>query len=596
MLAMLSSAPAAMRHVSMAGVLEHGAGELLDHHQPAIPDVLVFTYRINLITASNIELDDTDLLLQNNVMQTIRTHNSSGRVHVNFYDDDACEELLHFHSPGLVPYFVHEERGSYKGDICRGAALIATGGLYFDVDMESRIDSRMLIRNDTRFVSPQIVNENGKPKNESAIGGFFQSFIAATPNHPIMREYLEQILFWYEAEQPNLNPRFHDEQEGRITPYKTLNRAGQNTAVGDYQCFPELLGVCMLARAFQKIGEEKRQIWWELRHRDLPSDELRLTLGEQAGVGSGCNYVVFDPVAQTVPFWSRTVGASPILCRTDERTIKVSREKAGAPEIPNLLIFTHRLNLLRAKEEELQGAELALRSNAQNTIELHRDQNATVVFHDDASCVQLLQDVEPRLVRHWQNETRDMYRSALCRGAALLKTGGLLFDAELECRLDVRRLIFAHTRFVAPFAVPHNIAPDGKDPVLTGRVFLPSFLGAAPRHPIIRNFVARMLAWYEGGQPTFDNCDSDFMGSCLLLRAFNAVGEERRQMWEEMHANDIPADEIRRSVGSQDGEGCCCNFLVYDKLTRKIPFWSHAVGANPGTCDARSSSDDGWSW
>jgi len=41
-------------------------------------------------------------------------------------------------------------------------------------------------------------------------------------------------------------------------------------------------------------------------------------------------------------------------------------------------------------------------------------------------------------MRHWRNETRDMHRSALCRGAALLKTGGLVFDAELECRLDVR--------------------------------------------------------------------------------------------------------------------------------------------------------------
>ena len=68
------------------------------------------------------------------------------------------------------------------------------------------------------------------------------------------------------------------------------------------------------------------------------------------------------------------------------------------------------------------------------------------------------------------------------------------------------------------------------------------------------------------------------------------------QVWEEMHANDIPADEIRRSLGAQDGEGCCCNFLVYDKLTRKIPFWSHAVGANPETCDVRSSSGDGWGW
>ena len=64
----------------------------------------------------------------------------------------------------------------------------------------------------------------------------------------------------------------------------------------------------------------------------------------------------------------------------------------------------------------------------------------------------------------------------------------------------MRKLIFAHTRFVAPFAVPHNVALDGKEPVLTGRVFLPSFIGAAPRHPIISDFVSRTLDWYEGSQ------------------------------------------------------------------------------------------------
>ena len=108
--------------------------------------------------------------------------------------------------------------------------------------METIVDSRTLIRNDTRFVSPQIVNDQGKPMDEARIGGFFQSFIAATPNHPILREYLDQILYWYEADQPNLNPSHHDAEEGRITPYKVLNRAGTNTAVGEYQCFPELLG------------------------------------------------------------------------------------------------------------------------------------------------------------------------------------------------------------------------------------------------------------------------------------------------------------------------------------------------------------------
>ena len=96
-------------------------------------------------------------------------------------------------------------------------------------------------------------------------------------------------------------------------------------------------------------------------------------------------------------------------------------------------------DLLQAKKEELQSTALqALRANAQNTIELHRDQNASVLFYDDAACARLVQEVEPRLLRHWRNETRDMYRHALCRGVALLKTGGLVFDAELESRIDVR--------------------------------------------------------------------------------------------------------------------------------------------------------------
>ena len=85
------------------------------------------------------------------------------------------------------------------------------------------------------------------------------------------------------------------------------------------------------------------------------------------------------------------------------------------------------------------------------------------------------------------------------------------------------------------------------------------------------------------------------LGMGMRHRA-NSRAPNPHQVWEEMHANDIPADEIRRSLGAQDGEGCCCNFLVYDKLTRKIPFWSHAVGANPETCDVRSSSGDGWGW
>jgi hypothetical protein len=313
------------RQVSMAGVLEHGAGELVDH-QPAIPDVLIFTYRIDLLSVSNVELDDTDLLLRNNVLRTINMHNSSGKVRVKFYDDDACEDLLHYHAPGLVPYFLHEERGAYKGDICRGAALVATGGLYFDVDMETRVDARTLIGRATRFVSPAVVHKcsqaalfgcpgagNKSFPVSAKIDGFFQSFIGVAPNHPIMRDYLEQMLAWYEADQPSLNQRRLEKDE--------RPRAVVLHDPEEYRCDPELLGVCMLARSAAKVGEEKRQIWWELKSNDLPTKELQLSVGKQAGVGDGCNYLVFDPVARVVPFWSREDDAA----RPTSRTCSFSR-------------------------------------------------------------------------------------------------------------------------------------------------------------------------------------------------------------------------------------------------------------------------------
>ena len=70
-----------------------------------------------------------------------------------------------------------------------------------------------------------------------------------------------------------------------------------------------------------------------------------------------------------------------------------------------------------------------------------------------------------------------------------------VFEAALE----------ATTEEIKP--IPEQLAARGRCKFtvnevarLTGRVFLPSFIGAAPRHPIISDFVSRTLDWYEGSQ------------------------------------------------------------------------------------------------
>jgi mannosyltransferase OCH1-like enzyme len=51
-------------------------------------------------------------------------------------NDSDCEQLIEIASPSVVPHFLDERTGMYRGDICRVAALYLHGGYYFDLDME----------------------------------------------------------------------------------------------------------------------------------------------------------------------------------------------------------------------------------------------------------------------------------------------------------------------------------------------------------------------------------------------------------------------------------------------------------------------------
>jgi hypothetical protein len=74
----------------------------------------------------------TNAFTKHNESSTI----SSDNIRVTCMDNNYCRRLIESVYPDLVQYFDTEPEGSYKGDICRLAALYLHGGYYFDVDIE----------------------------------------------------------------------------------------------------------------------------------------------------------------------------------------------------------------------------------------------------------------------------------------------------------------------------------------------------------------------------------------------------------------------------------------------------------------------------
>jgi len=166
-----------------------------NNHQHSIPPTIIFTYHTNLLTTPVEELvDEEDVALSQNVKNIISLHPESK---VRFLNDDDCLNSIQYalgKDTNLTTYFTNESQGMYKADICRGAALYETGGLYFDIDIEPRMALWDVIAPRTEFVTTFV------HKDSNHLGGFFQAFIGVTPRHEIMKRYLELFVKYYEGE------------------------------------------------------------------------------------------------------------------------------------------------------------------------------------------------------------------------------------------------------------------------------------------------------------------------------------------------------------------------------------------------------------
>ena len=167
------------------------------NHDRSIPNILIFTYDKNVLTAPIIELNLMEQVFQNNTLNTISLHPGA---QVRFLDDNDCIaaiQSVYNNSTNMVHHFQVETEGMYKGDICRGAALYQTGGIYLDMDLVARMTLWDVIPPEVDFVVPQ---ENAKP--DPRYRTFYQAFIAAAPRHVVIRSYLDLFEAFYNKRIP----------------------------------------------------------------------------------------------------------------------------------------------------------------------------------------------------------------------------------------------------------------------------------------------------------------------------------------------------------------------------------------------------------
>jgi mannosyltransferase OCH1-like enzyme len=240
------------------------------NHRHKIPNIMYFTYSYNLLDVKdrNDFKDSEDFILAENVRNTISLHPNTKVVFLT--DADCLEYVRDIAIDGLESFFLKEEKGMIKADICRGAALYKTGGLYFDVDLQARASVWDLINSNLEFVVP-LVHKDHKVK-----GSFFQAFIAITAHNPIMIRYLQMFVEYYEGKRSTNTPS---------------------------------IGVVLLREAYDDIKdnhfEDVTMFWQETKYKKDKFPDVEPTSGERRA----CHMIVNIPSTSTVPFYSRVRGS-----------------------------------------------------------------------------------------------------------------------------------------------------------------------------------------------------------------------------------------------------------------------------------------------
>jgi hypothetical protein len=177
-----------------------------------------------------------------------------------------------------------------------------------------------------------------------------------------------------------------------------------------------------------------------------------------------------------------------------------------------------------------------LYNNVLHTINVYReawnDKDAPVLFLDDQDCLEVIEEVEPKLAIHFRQEDLGAFKADICRLAVLYVRGGYYFDIDMKATQAV--------------PVPSNIAFASVQAAYGG--FFQSFLASAPESPIIKKALTHLRDYYEEKE-RLKNDYENFVS--LTVQEFVAIHEERLQ-WKVPETVSIVEDTISARMKFRD--------------------------------------------
>lgn len=241
-----------------------------------IPHIIHFVH-----TKMNILKDHKPYDTYQNIQNTIRlykkawddTSGSSSVVH--FWVDADCQVMIQKVYPLLLPFYRNETWAPFQADMCRIAALHLHGGYYSDVDMYTRIPLQF-DHSTCQFSSCFTANRRY---------GFAQSFIASTPQNPILVESLKQMFACYTDTEMSQRIRTRYDFLGPYTLKKAYDLLNYSSIPGQDDCLLEEINLDAKGNTH------------------LYPNEFR-----QQGSGEVCNYVMHNPRRSILHFFSRKMG------------------------------------------------------------------------------------------------------------------------------------------------------------------------------------------------------------------------------------------------------------------------------------------------
>ena len=439
----------------------------------SVPHILWFTYKHNLLKIRE------PLELYDNVVDTITAYRKTwGEVDVpvHFMSDEDCIPFIKRMEPRMVSYFLDEKEGAFKADICRIAALYFHGGYYSDIDMKT-IEPFVLSGKRYTFATVRCKEGIGD-RNIVSTCGFFQSFIASTPGHVLLRVSMEIILQVYIED-------------------------------GD----KSMLGVLAMHHAYEKLSEKEKDTIYLLNTYSLDDmdvgNKFHPDLKRLDGNGL-CNWIVED--GENPHFFARSPMPFNSGCM-------------ASSGINNNMFFTDDMkqeNLDKIKDDFVDksfGFHYTRFRGDEPKIEdgIYDERRKYYIFDimrlfilDHPRCMDEVDKAKPELGKFYReilDASSDLFYD-ICVVATLHNEGGYFHSKDLILGAEVFLPKIDTTRFIATYS-SHK------------QTFTRGYLAASKNHAILKKTLNTLVDITEKSKVTFSDT---FSVMDILYQAYMDVG------------------------------------------------------------------------